>query len=376
MPTIVKILSVLGVIILTTLLFQGDFVLFRRNDTVVSVNIDKNEKEILLEEIRNLPLEKRIGQLMIFGFSTKIPDDHVKRLIVEYGIGGVNLLKRNVESAEQVRHLTASLQELAFEAGAPPLFIAVDQEGGTVIRFPFLSELTAEKDITSEQEAFRVAQKRGVELKNLGITMNFAPVLDYVPDKDAYLYDRTFATTTEIIADFGVAMARGYQAAGVIPVFKHFPGYGAIADDPHQENASEAVISSADSMEPFHLALGKLSGVPLMTAHIVYDDIDTVPATRSRRFLTGILRNEWEYDGVIITDDIEMASAIGKNQISVEEVAVQAFEAGADMIISTYTSLLHELIIEAVVEAVTSGRLSEERLNQSVLRVRRLKSGM
>ena len=111
-----------------------------------------------------------------------------------------------------------------------------------------------------------------------------------------------------------------------------------------------------------------------MTAHIVYKDIDTVPATRSQKFLTDILRGEWGYDGVIITDDIEMASAKGVNTVSTEEAAIQALEAGADMIISTYTVELHEPIIKAVENAVLSGRLSKERINKSVLRVWKLKS--
>ena len=371
MKTNIKILLAVVVIIFVALLFRGRLILFQSNNTVAPTNINKDDA--LLEKIKKLPLEKRIGQLMIFGFAAKTPDDHVKRLIAEYGIGGVNLLKRNVENAEQIKHLAASLQELTSEAGLPPILIAVDQEGGDVVRFSFLSELTAEKDIKNEQEAFRIAQKRGTELKNLGVNMNFAPVLDYVPDKNAYLYDRTFATTTNGIIQLGVAMARGYQSAGIIPVFKHFPGYGAITIDPHKRGASESTVSVAESLEPFLFALRELPSTPIMTAHIIYEDIDNVPATRSRRFLTDILRNEWEYDGVVITDDIEMVSVNGVNEISFEEAAVQSFEAGADMIISTYTTTLHEPIIKAIENAISSGRISEERLNQSVLRVWRLK---
>ncbi len=371
MKTNIKILLAVVVIIFVALLFRGRLILFQSNNTVAPANINKDDA--LLEKIKKLPLEKRIGQLMIFGFAAKTPDDHVKRLIAEYGIGGVNLLKRNVENAEQIKHLAASLQELTSEAGLPPILIAVDQEGGDVVRFSFLSELTAEKDIKNEQEAFRIAQKRGTELKNLGVNMNFAPVLDYVPDKNAYLYDRTFATTTNGIIQLGVAMARGYQSAGIIPVFKHFPGYGAITIDPHKRGASESTVSVAESLEPFLFALRELPSTPIMTAHIIYEDIDNVPATRSRRFLTDILRNEWEYDGVVITDDIEMVSVNGVNEISFEEAAVQSFEAGADMIISTYTTTLHEPIIKAIENAISSGRISEERLNQSVLRVWRLK---
>ena len=137
MKTNIKILLAVVVIIFVALLFRGRLILFQSNNTVAPANINKDDA--LLEKIKKLPLEKRIGQLMIFGFAAKTPDDHVKRLIAEYGIGGVNLLKRNVENAEQIKHLAASLQELTSEAGLPPILIAVDQEGGDVLRFSFLS---------------------------------------------------------------------------------------------------------------------------------------------------------------------------------------------------------------------------------------------
>lgn len=367
-----KIILVLSIAALFTLVVFSDDFLSTQN-TYTNTDTMSVSGERWLEDIKKLPLQKRIGQLMIFGFATTTPDAHILWLIKEYGVGGVNLLKRNVRDAEQIRNLAKALQAHMMEAGLPPMFIAVDQEGGTVVRFPFLSELTAEKDIKSELEAFRIAQKRGMELRNLGITMNFAPVLDYVPDAEAYLYDRTFATTTTVAANLGVAMANGYWSVGIIPVFKHFPGYGTITDDPHKKETADGTIFITESLEPFRLALEKLPRIPLMTAHVVYGGIDTLPATRSQKFLTSILRNEWGYDGVIITDDIEMQAARGKEKLSVEDIAISSFKAGADMIISTYTTALHEKIIEAVEGAVISGRLSENRLNQSVLRVWRLK---
>lgn len=205
--------------------------------------------------------------------------------------------------------------------------------------------------------------------------MNFSPVLDFVPDTRAYLYTRTFATTTDATARLGVALARGYESGGVISVFKHFPGYGPVISDPHTQNVSAQENGFLEqSMRPFRLALEAKPDTPLMTAHIIYVGVDARPATRSRRFLRDILRNEWGYDGVIITDDLEMESAKGNEKLPVEEVAVQALEAGADMLISTYTSVLHESIIKAVEGAVMSGRLPEEHINQSVERVWRLKA--
>ena len=332
--------------------------------------------EELLQKIKTLPLRKRIGQLMIFGFSSTTPDAHIRELIEGYGVGGVNLLKRNVANATQVKKMAGELQSLTEEAGLPPMFIAVDQEGGEVNRFKFLSEKTAQMEMGSMEEAFGVARRRGGELKNLGITMNFSPVLDYVPNTSAYLYNRTFATTSDASVELGVAMAKGYLDVGIIPVFKHFPGYGSIALDPHQNTA---LISDKEFLEKsllvFERALSAKPDVPIMTAHIIYPNFDSKPATLSKKFLTTILRGRFGYKGVIITDDIEMVSARLAKSMSIPEASVQALEAGVDIVISTYTTSLHEKIIKAIEEAVANGRLSENRINESVVRVWKLKMG-
>jgi len=314
--------------------------------------------EELLQKIKTLPLRKRIGQLMIFGFSSTTPDAHIRELIEGYGVGGVNLLKRNVANATQVKKMAGELQSLTEEAGLPPMFIAVDQEGGEVNRFKFLSEKTAQMEMGSMEEAFGVARRRGGELKNLGITMNFSPVLDYVPNTSAYLYNRTFATTSDASVELGVAMAKGYLDVGIIPVFKHFPGYGSIALDPHQNTA---LISDKEFLEKSLLVFERA--------------LSAKPATLSNKFLTTILRERFGYKGVIITDDIEMVSARLAKSMSIPEASVQALEAGVDIVISTYTTSLHEKIIKAIEEAVANGRLSENRINESVVRVWKLKMG-
>ena len=368
------VIVMLGVIALLLLFeFRGDF-LSSQNRRSGTPQASVLMGDGILERITELPLRKRIGQLMIFGFATTTPDEHIVRLINEYGVGGVNLLRRNVRDAEQMRHLTETLQKHTSAADLPPLFVATDQEGGAVNRFFFLSEKTAQNDIANESEAFLVGERRGRELRNLGVNMNFSPVLDFVPDTRAYLYNRTFATTTDVVARLGVALARGYESGGVIPVFKHFPGYGIALSDPHTQNASVQENGFLEqSARSFRLALEAKPDSPLMTAHIIYAGVDARPATRSRRFLNDILRNEWGYGGVIITDDLEMESVKGTEKLPVEAVAVQALEAGADMLISTYASTLHESIIKAVEDAVTSGRLSEERITESLYRVWRLK---
>ncbi|MDO8594583.1 MAG: glycoside hydrolase family 3 N-terminal domain-containing protein [bacterium] len=348
----------------------GSTVSWNASMVTPSQTVVQTPDEKMLEEIEKLPLEKRVGQLMIFGFATTTPDEHIKGLIKDYGVGGVNLLKRNVVNAEQVKSLITTLQSLTEAEGFPPMFVGVDQEG-EVDRFTFLDEHTSQKDITGPTNAYEVAKKRGKELTSLGVTMNFSPVLDYVPDQKAYLYKRTFATSTETAAALGVAMVQGYEAGGVIPVFKHFPGYGKITVDPHKKQATlPQDMSLEKSLSVFKSVLASTPDVPIMTAHIIYPEVDVRPATLSKKFLTEMLRDLWGYSGVIITDDLEMVSVGGED---FREVAVESLEAGADMLISTYTTSRHELIIKAIIAAVESGRLTERQINASVLRVWKLK---
>ncbi len=343
----------------------GTFLYGSRKLTEIPVDTLFPSTEGVAEKLSRLSLEEKIGQLLIAGFAHPYLDEHARNLIENYHIGGFNLLKRNVSDAAGIVALAGDLQ-----SGATiPLFIAVDQEGGDVARFPFLSEQTPEYEIDDVVEATRVATIRAQELRGLGITMNFSPVLDYVSDPHSYLYTRTFEKNPEEIGKLGSAMIQGYHDGGIVPVAKHYPGYGNITPDPHR---SAARLTNGILLETFLLPFREAvkAGVgAIMTAHVVIPEVDDVPATFSARFLIDLLRHDVGFTGVIITDDLEMVSAGG----DVPELSVRAIEAGADMLISTYTPQTHIAILEKLKEAVRSGRLSEERINESVLRILTLK---
>jgi beta-N-acetylhexosaminidase len=321
----------------------------------------------ILEKVASMTLDEKIGQLMIIGFEHPYVDAHIKKMITQYHIGGINLLGRNITGEAQTKKLMADLQALS----STTLFLATDQEGGTVTRFKFLKELTPQSKITDREMARRVAEARGKELMNLGVNMNFAPVLDYVTDPTSYLYTRTFATTSESIAEMGEEMVEGYTATGVVSVAKHFPGYGNIKPDPHKNTAT--VNISAEELEKFLYSFkyGIEHGAEaIMTAHIIIPSVDSKPATLSSKFLTDMLRDDMHFEGVIITDDLEMVSA----GTSTERLAVASIKAGADMIISTYTTTKHVLIFNALKKAVETGEIPLERLDASVERILRLKA--
>ncbi len=327
------------------------------------VNLDPIE-----EKIKTMSLDEKIGQMLIIGFEHQYVDEHIKTMIEKYHIGGINLLRRNIKDGAQTIELTKSLQFIS----AIPLFLATDQEGGEVLRFKFLKELTGQINIKNVQQAEEVAFSRAKELKELGINMNFSPVLDYVSDQKSYLYSRTFGTDAENIGELGKAMVKGYKNGKVIPVAKHFPGYGNLSLDPHKSeveiNIDENDLSK--NLLPFQKIIDVDPSGAIMTAHIMVPSVDSKPATLSSKFLNEILRKQMGFKGVIITDDMEMVSA-GK---SVEESSLEAIIAGADMIISTYTSAKHITIFEKIRNAVLSGEITEQRIDESVKRILRLKA--
>ena len=211
-------------------------------------------------------------------------------------------------------------------------------------------------------------------MKRFGITTNFSPILDYVSDPSSYLYNRTFKTNPETSAALGSAMVRGYLQGGIVPVIKHFPGYGNASLDPH---TSEVTLTLKESefdtyLLPFKEVLKEHPTVPLMVAHIIIPTIDTKPATRSPVFLSEILRNQIGFEGVIITDDIEMTS-VGEE---VGRAALEAIIAGADIIVSTKTPRKQIEVLNHLKEAVQNGTLTEERVNESVRRILTLKQGL
>ncbi|HEY4524468.1 MAG TPA: glycoside hydrolase family 3 N-terminal domain-containing protein [Candidatus Paceibacterota bacterium] len=324
----------------------------------------------IVRKIKNMSLDEKIGQMLIIGFENKYLDDHVQKMIEQYHIGGINLLGRNVKDKNQIQQLTTDLQKIS----DTPLFIATDQEGGKVIRFNFLYELTSQIRIKDTQQAEQIALTRARELREIGVNMNFSPVIDYVSDTQSYLYNRTFGVDPNFTGVLGSAMIRGYQKGGIIPVAKHFPGYGNIVVDPHRKEAISSVSNETfnRNLIPFKKILENnlADTIAIMTAHIVLTAIDSKPATLSQKFMTEILRKQMGFDGVIITDDMEMVAT----RQAIDQAAAEAVKAGVDMIISTYTPVKQILIFNRLKTAVLTGEISEERINESIMRILKLKS--
>lgn len=330
-----------------------------------------------MKPLNDLTLGQKVGQLLMCGFHSQHADEQITRLIRDYHVGGVIYFRRNVESVDQLTRLSAELQDMAAEAGALPLMISVDQEGGMVARIdqegmtqvPGNMALGATGNPEYTLECARIL---GCELKSIGIDMNLAPVVDVNNNPlNPVIGVRSYGEHAESVATHGVAAITGYQSQGIAATAKHFPGHGDTAVDshfgmvtvPHDRNRLEQM-----ELLPFRRAIE--AGVDaIMTAHVMFPSIEPepIPATLSHKVLTGLLREEMGFEGIIITDCLEM-HAISK-PYGVAEAAVRAVEAGADLILVSHTLQDQVAALEGIVEAVRTGRISEEVIHQAVERI-------
>ena len=320
---------------------------------------------------------KHAGQLAIAGFAGhSIPPD-LKALAREFDLGGVIFFARNVESPEQVADLARQAQELAQEL---PLWVSVDQEGGRVARlktpftvWPPMITLGRSGD---EQLAERFARALAAELRAVGITLDYTPVLDINTNpKNPVIGDRALAETPEVVARLGTVMIRTLQAAGIAACGKHFPGHGDTSTDSHFElPLIEHPPDRIDRVElvPFRAAI-EAGVASIMTAHILIPAIDRErPATLSPRIVDEMLKRQLGYEGLVLSDDLEMKAI--SDRYGMEDATVAAIAAGCDAVLMCGTDQDRQArAIEAVIRAVEEEKLPLKRAEDALTRHRRVK---
>ncbi|NMC36626.1 hypothetical protein GYA49_06330 [Candidatus Beckwithbacteria bacterium] len=247
-------------------------------------------------------------------------------------VGGILLLGRNIENKDQLKALTTQIMLEASSSGVQP-FIAVDQEGGSVARIDWI-EKTAQVDITSTDQAYQVALKRGQALKDLGITMNLAPVLECSSDQESYIASQGRSFSNHCL-EKAMAMVKGYRVAGIIPVVKHFPdGLAWTTTDPHKslpiiDQDQNQLLSN---LQPYRQLI-KANIPALMVTHLNYPLLDSRPASASYFFLTSLLAENFSFTGLIIVDDLSMKAVADNYEVG--EYALNSLNAGADFLIAS-----------------------------------------
>ncbi len=346
--------------------------------------------------LKDMSLEERVGQLFVTYAHGETADtaepadvaanreahgvDNADQLIERYHLGGVIYFawSNNVNDPRQIAGLSNGLQESAAEHGDTPLLVSTDQEHGIVTRIgPPATQLPGAMALgaSHDTEAARTAAEiSGAELEAMGLNQNFAPVADVNVDPDNPVIGvRSFSSDPQHAADMTAAQVEGYQASGgLASTIKHFPGHGDTSDDSHTDlpriDHTYQEWTELDA-PPFQAAIEQ--GVDtVMTAHIQFPALDgsLTPATLSEPILTGLLRDELGFDGVVVTDSLSMEGV--REGYGDDRVPVLALLAGADMLLMPPDI---DLAYHAVLDAVASGELSERRIDESVTRVLNLK---
>lgn len=321
-------------------------------------------------------LRRQIGQLLMAGFNGVELPIELKSLAREFSLGGVILFARNIVEPEQVAELAYDAARLVPDL---PVWVSVDQEGGRVARlkapfteWPPMAALGRSGDV---QLAERFARALAAELKAVGITLDYAPVLDvHTNPKNPVIGDRALAETADQVARLGAAIIRTLQYDGIAACGKHFPGHGDTSVDSHLElPIVEHPPERLREIEfiPFKAAVD--AGVAtIMTAHVLVPALDEqAPATLSKR-IVALLRDELHYDGVVFSDDLEMKAIT--NQYALPDAAVRAVDAGCDgVLVCGGDHDLQASALEALVHAVEDERIHISRIEDAVKRQQRAK---
>jgi len=272
------------------------------------------------------------GQRLMLGFDGIALNDDLRHLIKDLGAGGLILFKRNIETPDQVKALCESCRDYAKACGLPPLFIAVDQEGGTVARLrePF-TVFKGNPYIETLEDARHFAAVTARELKSIGVNMNFAPVLDVAGDnRDSIMKDRAFKGSPERVALLGTEVIRTFQNNGILAVAKHFPGIGRTVKDSHFfQPVLDMDLPALETSDLIPFSAAKDEGVSgIMLSHILYPRLDeNWPASLSPAIAKDLLRDRMGYEGLVMTDDLDM-KAIQKD---IETCIGRILVSGIDM---------------------------------------------
>ena len=321
--------------------------------------------------VANMSDADKVGQLLMIGIHGTTLNDDAKFMLNEYRVGGIILFDRNMESKYQVKTLIADINKAGKSAGLTPLFLGIDQEGGAVarmddklIKVPPAEELGK----TSVEQAVSLAKQSGAELKDLGFNINFAPVADL-----GLTYGRSYSTNPDEVVRYAGAVSKAYDEAGLWYSYKHFPGIGKIDVDLHADTSivpvsKETLLSEDTKVFIDLIKQSKPNTYTIMVSHAMYPQIDPDhPASLSKAIITDWLRKDIGYNGVVVTDDMDMG-ALAKHY-TFGDMAVQSILAGSDILLVCHEYEHMQEAYNGLMKAVKDGRISKERLDESVKRI-------
>lgn len=321
--------------------------------------------------VANMSDADKVGQLLMIGIHGKSLNDDAKFMLNEYRVGGIILFDRNMESKDQVKSLITDINKTGKSAGLTPLFIGIDQEGGAVARMEDqLIKVPPAEELGKEpiEQAVSLAKQSGTELKDLGFNINFAPVADL-----GLTYGRSFSTNPAEVVRYASAVGKAYDEAGLWYSYKHFPGIGKTDVDLHADTSvvpvsKETLLNEDTKVFVDLIKQSKPNTYAIMVSHAMYPQIDADhPSSLSKAIITDWLRKDMGYNGVVVTDDMDMG-ALAKHY-TFGDMAVQSILAGSDILLVCHEYEHMQEAYNGLMKAVKDGRISKERLDESVKRI-------
>lgn len=321
--------------------------------------------------VANMSDADKVGQLLMIGIHGKTLNDDAKFMLNEYRVGGIILFDRNMESKDQVKSLITDINKTGKSAGLTPLFIGIDQEGGAVARMEDqLIKVPPAEELGKEpiEQAVSLAKQSGTELKDLGFNINFAPVADL-----GLTYGRSFSTNPDEAVRYASAVGKAYDEAGLWYSYKHFPGIGKTDVDLHADTSvvpvsKETLLNEDTKVFVDLIKQSKPNTYAIMVSHAMYPQIDADhPSSLSKAIITDWLRKDMGYNGVVVTDDMDMG-ALAKHY-TFGDMAVQSILAGSDILLVCHEYEHMQEAYNGLMKAVKDGRISKERLDESVKRI-------
>lgn len=327
-------------------------------------------------DIQNYSLEQMAGQRLMVGFEGTDLNRDLEFLIDTVKVGGIVLFARNLENPEQIRHLCASIHEYAHSSGQPPLFIAIDQEGGQVARLrkPF-TQFPGNSKMKDIKDAKYFARVTAEELKGVGINMNLAPVMDVAPEGiNSVMAKRSFGCDTIRVSELGAAVIETLQKKNIMSVAKHFPGIGRTTLDSHLDMPNLDIdineMASTD-LVPFEAAISKgVAGI--MLSHIRYEKIDPEwPASLSVSIAKDLLRRHMNFGGVVMTDDLDMGAI--RKHYDIQSVIQQMVAADIDIALICHKGPDIEKAFEEILNILDDSHMLKAKGEASIKRIMELK---
>lgn len=351
------------------------------------------EKEVVSvqEKLDSMTLEEKVAQMFVILPEALVDvdcavaaGDMTRQAMAAIPVGGFIYMEQNLQSAQQVKTMLSNVQQYSEEIIGLPAFLCVDEEGGTVTRIsgtgkfdvPDIGDMCDVGAAGDVQAAYSVGAAMGTYLSDLGFNVDFAPVADVLSNaENTVVKRRSFGTDPELVSQMAIACSDGLNENGVLSAFKHFPGHGATSGDTHQGYAyTEKTLEELSACEliPFQNCIDAGAGM-IMVGHISLPNVigDNTPASLSKTMITDILRGQMGYQGLVITDALNMGAVT--EQYSSAGAAVQAVNAGVDIILMPVD---FNSAYQGVLQAVASGEITEERIDESVARILEIKLQM